>query len=376
MIDVPNAAAGSAAVAGTSTRYGARTCPSCTAAPSASQVAVASDPAAEAQPFEDLQQQWYGFFKKNSFFTYNRCSSCGMLYSPQYFTEPQLAQLYASMPPNMVEVSDGALERTQLGYFRELQRYSKLEGQFLEIGPDVGMFAEACVRFGHFTKFWMFEPNADAHAELRRRVGTADLYISTELLDLSDVPDGSIDAVAMIHVLDHILDPVGFLSELRPKLKREATLLIVTHDESSLLARVSRSRFPAYCLQRPSLQSAVDAHAAGKSRVRRGRDEALREPVPGDVLDQARGVRAGPRKDQLAEAAVAARAAAARQLHHDRSAVVAEHSAACRIRRTAATTRSSSSWRTSATSRASTGIWARARRAVRTYCASGRSTRR
>ncbi|MDP9105497.1 MAG: class I SAM-dependent methyltransferase [Candidatus Eremiobacteraeota bacterium] len=205
------------------------------------------------QPFEDLQQQWYGFFKKNSFFTYNRCSACGMLYSPHYFTESQLARLYASMPPNMVEVSDGALERTQLGYFRELQKFSKLEGEFLEIGPDVGMFAEACVRYGRFTKFWMFEPNADAHAELRRRIGGAELYVSTHLLDLSDVPAAGIDAVAMIHVLDHILDPVGFLAELRPKLKPGATLLIVTHDESSLLARLTRSRFPAYCLQHPHL---------------------------------------------------------------------------------------------------------------------------
>ncbi len=233
--------------------YGSRTCPSCAADSCASRAAVASEPAAEVQPFEDLQQQWYGFFKKNSFFTYNRCSACGMLYSPHYFTESQLARLYASMPPNMVEVSDGALERTQLGYFRELQKFSKLEGEFLEIGPDVGMFAEACVRYGRFTKFWMFEPNADAHAELRRRIGGAELYVSTHLLDLSDVPAAGIDAVAMIHVLDHILDPVGFLAELRPKLKPGATLLIVTHDESSLLARLTRSRFPAYCLQHPHL---------------------------------------------------------------------------------------------------------------------------
>ncbi|HEY0381840.1 MAG TPA: class I SAM-dependent methyltransferase [Candidatus Elarobacter sp.] len=256
MIDVSDAAHGPhpAGQPGAGEAYGARICPSCKAGPSASSVAVASKPAAETQPFEELQQQWYGFFKEgHAFFTYHRCSACGMLYSPQYFTEPQLARLYASMPPNMTEVSDGALEQTQHGYFRELQKFSKLEGQFLEIGPDVGMFAENCVRFGRFTKFWMFEPNVDAHPELRRRLGGADLYISTHLLDLSDVPNDSVDAVAMIHVLDHILDPVSFLSELRPKLKRDATILIVTHDESSLLARVTKSRFPAYCLQHPHL---------------------------------------------------------------------------------------------------------------------------
>ena len=58
----------------------------------------------------------------------------------------------------------------------------------------------------------------------------------------------------MIHVLDHILDPVEFLKRLKAKLRPGATLLIVTHDERSMLAlKILSNRWPAYLLQHPHL---------------------------------------------------------------------------------------------------------------------------
>jgi hypothetical protein len=57
----------------------------------------------------------------------------------------------------------------------------------------------------------------------------------------------------MIHVLDHLLDPAGILRELRGKLLPGATVVIVTHNESSLLRRMFARRWPAFCLQHPAL---------------------------------------------------------------------------------------------------------------------------
>lgn len=176
-----------------------------------------------------------------------------MLYAPTYFTYEQLERLYASMPANMSEVSSDALSRTQFGYFRELRKVATLEGQFLEIGADIGLFVRNCVENGNFEHYWMFEPNADAHDALRRVLDGVAYDISTELLDLSNVPDGQVTVAAMIHVLDHILDPVEFLRGLKAKLRPGSILLIVTHDERSKLAKVLRNRWPAYCLQHPHL---------------------------------------------------------------------------------------------------------------------------
>lgn len=176
-----------------------------------------------------------------------------MLYAPTYFTYEQLERLYGSMLANMAEVSSDALTRTQFGYFRELRKVARLEGQYLEIGPDIGLFARYCVANGSFEHFWMFEPNVDVHAALRRTLNGNRFDISTELLDLSSVPDRQITVAAMIHVLDHILEPVEFLRLLKTKLRPEATLLIVTHDERSMLAKALRNRWPAYCLPHPHL---------------------------------------------------------------------------------------------------------------------------
>ncbi len=231
--------------------YLGRSCPAC--GTNNAGRSIMSTPPAESEPFETLRKYWYGFFKDKRFFAYDRCKTCGMLYCAQYFSEAQLTDLYASMPANMEEVSPGSLARTQAGYFDQLQRNAALRGQFLEIGPDTGLFAELCLRNGTFQKFWMFEPNAGAHAELRRRLSGADVEISTAHLDLSIVPEGAVTVAAMIHVLDHIVDPVQFLRELRPKMAPAGIILIVTHDESSLLARILRAKWPAYCLQHPHL---------------------------------------------------------------------------------------------------------------------------
>jgi len=234
-------------------QYRLRPCVSCGADEKRAVVAVKSDPAAETADFETLRKRWCGFYNKKLFFSYYRCQHCGMLYAPRYFTEEQLNVLYGDMPPNMDVVGQAALERTQAGYFDELRKVSALKGGFLEIGPDVGMFAQCCLRYGHFTKYWMFEPNVSAHSPLKERLRSVDLHISTELLDLSPVPDGSIDAVAMIHVLDHIAEPVQFLRQLRRKLAPNAVVLTVTHDERSLLAGMMGARWPAYSLQHPHL---------------------------------------------------------------------------------------------------------------------------
>jgi len=73
------------------------------------------------------------------------------------------------------------------------------------------------------------------------------------MTDLSAVPDGSVGLAVMVHVLDHLLDPRAMLAAIRAKLRPDGALLMVTHDERSLLSRVLGPRWPAFCLQHPQL---------------------------------------------------------------------------------------------------------------------------
>ena len=59
----------------------------------------------------------------------------------------------------------------------------------------------------------------------------------------------------MVHVLDHLLDPAEMLAQIHAKLRPGGTLLIVTHNEASLLRRLLGTRWPPFCLQHPEIYS-------------------------------------------------------------------------------------------------------------------------
>ena len=232
--------------------YMSRSCPLCGAASSGS-FAVASEPKGENLGEDVLESCWSGFYKEKVFFSYERCASCGLLYAPQFFDGARLARLYAQMAPNMDLVPESALRRTQKGYFDLLKRYASLKGGYIEIGPDVGYFTACCVREGAFDPYWLFEPNRAVWPALEKTMSGKPHQIVPDMLDYSRVPDQSVGAAVMIQVLDHLLDPLTTLREIKKKMKPGAVIAVVTHDESSMLARLFGTRWPAFCLQHPQI---------------------------------------------------------------------------------------------------------------------------
>jgi hypothetical protein len=214
---------------------------------------VTSTPRAEDLPFTELVHGWNGLFKQRVFFSYARCHSCGLLFNPVFFNPEQLDALYAQMPANMDLVPSSALRRTQRGYFEALKARSDLTGGYVEIGPDTGLFAENCVREGHFERYWMFEPNRGVRGELDAALSSARSEIVHSMADFSRVPHRSVGAAVMIQVLDHLLDPVSTLLDLRDTLGDGSIVFIVTHNETSLLRRLFGYRWPAFCLQHPEI---------------------------------------------------------------------------------------------------------------------------
>lgn len=234
------------------TKFLHRICPVCaTTAPV--QAEIRSEVTAETLDYAALVPCWNGFFKDKVFFSYVRCDGCGLLYAPTFFNDTQLQELYGQMPPNMAEVPMDALRKTQRGYFEALKSCSDLDGGFIEVGPDIGLFTENCVREGKYNEYWLFEPNRDVLPALSSIVEGHKYHVIHDMFGFSHVPDHSASAAVMIHVLDHLLDPVTTLRELRQKLSPGAKLLLVTHDESSLLRRVVGWRWPAFCLQHPQI---------------------------------------------------------------------------------------------------------------------------
>ena len=227
-----------------------RPCPLCFSDDAAPE--VTSRQAADGQTFAALEPYWFGIDKERQFFTYYRCRGCGLLYNRTFFDEAQLERLYGAMPPNMDLVPQRAIVATQRGYFRAAAERLPLTGGYLEIGPDVGHVVAQATREGDFDRFWLFEPNTAVHGRLRRAANNRATILS-DMTDLSAVPDGSVGLAVMAHVLDHLINPLEMLRSIRRKLRPGGTLMLVTHDEQSMLRTLLGARWPAFCLQHPEL---------------------------------------------------------------------------------------------------------------------------
>jgi len=236
-----------------SSNYENRNCPACDADNPLLGRDIHSSPPAESCTLQEIEPYWHALLKEKMFFSYSRCGHCGILYCRQYLTKTQLDQLYSQMRMNMVDVDVDVLGKTQEKYFRTFKRFSNLRGQYLEVGPDVGLFTKWCVDEGNFSDFWLFEPNQAIQANLKQVLKKKPAHIFPSFLNLDALPQHQISTAVMIHVLDHLPDPKEMLLKLRTKLTSDAVLMFVTHDESSLMPKIIGKKWPPYCLQHPLL---------------------------------------------------------------------------------------------------------------------------
>jgi SAM-dependent methyltransferase len=234
--------------------YLTRPCPTCGDAASAS-ASVASAPPAESLLFDALRSSWRGFFRdRKPFFTYIRCPACAQLYSPHYFTPAQLDELYGQMADNTGGQDASLMARAQRGYWELLRRHARLvPGDYVELGPDIGLFTHEALGNTALGKFWLIEPNRAVHPALEQLAGPRPHAVLADIARLADIPDGSLALAVAIHVLDHLLEPQPLLGQVARKLAPGGCLFAVTHSERSVAARAFGARWPAYCLQHPQL---------------------------------------------------------------------------------------------------------------------------
>jgi 2-polyprenyl-3-methyl-5-hydroxy-6-metoxy-1,4-benzoquinol methylase len=230
-------------------------CPCCGAPAADAKRCVASSPPAEALSANRHGAFLSGYTQTRVFFTYFECSKCGALFCRSYYRQSQLDGLYGRQAENMVSVSLSARKRTQENYVRLLRRHSRMAGNFLEIGPDIGLFASCFAEGASFDHYWLYEPNREVHQSLAENFRGLSFTISSGIFRASDVHAQSISTAVMIHVLDHLLEPKEFLREVKASLEPGGVVLIVTHDCASVLARVLGRRWPPYTLQHPQLFS-------------------------------------------------------------------------------------------------------------------------
>jgi hypothetical protein len=212
---------------------------------------------AENMNFEEVKRYWTGFVKKPCFFTYYRCKNCELLYNKYYFSETQLHNLYSDMNDNTDGVNSFILNKTNLGYLKFFSRIiSKIKiNSYLELGPDIGLFAKPFINLFNPSEISYIEPNTSVHDTLKNNSSKA-VRVSifndlSELVANSDVKP--FEAVAGIHVFDHLINPVLYLDKLLRLVDSGSLIYSVTHNEKSLLRKIMRKHWIPFCLQHPQL---------------------------------------------------------------------------------------------------------------------------
>jgi SAM-dependent methyltransferase len=157
------------------------------------------------------------------------------------------------MPDNTAGAPADVLSHTQEGYIEFLAAQRPLVGTYLEVGPDIGLAAGAACAAGRFDRAVLVEPNLAVHDQLAAATGSVPAEVVADLADLT--APVSADVAVLVHVLDHLIEPVPYLKELRRHLAPGASVLIVVHNEASLLRRALGVRWPPFTLQHPQLFS-------------------------------------------------------------------------------------------------------------------------
>lgn len=226
-----------------------RACPSCSQSRMESGHDMTAKNPAEELDRDSLRDLFVGFRRENSFFSYSRCKSCQLLFCSKYFSDDFLGKLYESMPQNTTVSGENDSQKTQERYSRFfLQTPPKF--RYLELGPDIGLLTRKIRSEKNPASISVIEPNRAVHDSLRKNAGDkVEIYDS-----IMDLPaNRKFDIVSAVHVLDHLTYPLKELEKLRSHMTNHSQIVIVIHNEKSLLRHLLGRKWPPFCLQHPQL---------------------------------------------------------------------------------------------------------------------------
>jgi SAM-dependent methyltransferase len=108
-------------------------------------------------------------------------------------------------------------------------------GRLLDVGSGVGLLVELAAERGA-TAFGI--DRAPAAGRVARRHG-----IDVRTGELTDLQERDFDVVVMMHVLEHVYDPVGFVKEAAARLREGGLLLVNVPTADGLMPRLLRRRW-------------------------------------------------------------------------------------------------------------------------------------
>lgn len=135
------------------------------------------------------------------------------------------------------------LQRFNLNYKRNiLVKFLPRDSKILDYGCGAGEFLKFIEEDYHTLGF---EPNSDAREAARQKVQKTEI-----ISDINSVKDGSLDAITLWHVFEHIDNQEDILNLFYNKLKNNGLMIIAVPNPSSDDARRYKEFWAAYDVPR------------------------------------------------------------------------------------------------------------------------------
>mgnify|MGYP006106753659 FL=1 len=187
--------------------------------------------------------------KINVFFPYSRCE-CGLLYNKIYPDNESLDTLYSNQKDNVISGDIELDLKTKNKYLQQIVKIifdKSKQIKILEIGADNGSFLKLIKEKNLNSKLYAIEPNNNMHKQLND-------ITEKNFKNIQEIDNNlKFDLIVAIHVFDHIPNLNQYVQKLKTLLSSNGMIFGVVHNEKSLMAKILKTRWPAYRLQHPHL---------------------------------------------------------------------------------------------------------------------------
>jgi SAM-dependent methyltransferase len=133
--------------------------------------------------------------------------------------------------------------RLTMRYYYELAKnYLSAKNRILDIGCDVGYLLEFAKTDG-FKELYGIELVEEAAAEAEKKLGA---IVSCEFYEEVDFPDSHFDLITLVHVVDHLVDPMITLKRSFAQLREGGVILAVVHNVRTIMSFFLGERYPPF----------------------------------------------------------------------------------------------------------------------------------
>ncbi|MFC1828292.1 class I SAM-dependent methyltransferase [Thermodesulfobacteriota bacterium] len=180
------------------------------------------------------------FIKKG--FQYVQCNGCSMLYTNPALKEDKYQEMYevSQHTDEFIDIlkseSQRKYDENKYNYGLDIVEGLLDQGRVLDIGCSIGVFLELAQK--RDWKAYGLELNRKAYEHTIQN----NLRVENKLLSDSSFKSIKFDLLTIWDLLEHILAPKEFLSEIRSVLSDSGALLILTPNINSMAARIMHEK--------------------------------------------------------------------------------------------------------------------------------------